>query len=145
MALKQQNFSTARSNFKAVFDIVAVRQQPLIVNRYQDEIFMISRQLQKDLLGCYVIPAEILPEEDGSVTIAVDILEMAVNGATREAAIDELITDLKMYAQDYMDRVGLFLQAPNRRSHFPFVLRVLLASDDEEIRQIVRWIDAAKV
>ena len=143
--IEKQNFSTARSNFKAVFDIVAVSQRPLIVNRYQDEIFMISRQLQKDLLGCYTVQAEVLPETDGSITIAVDTLELAVNAATKEAAEAELLSELKIYAEDYMNRINLFLQAPNRRGHFPYVLRVLMATNDEDLRQMVRWTDAAAV
>jgi len=32
-----------------------------------------------------------------------------------------------------MDRSQLFLQAPNRKSHFPYVLKVLLCDNDEEI------------
>ena len=141
----KQNFSTARNNFKTVFDTVAIQQRPLIVHRHRDEVFLISRRLQKELLAGIGLSAEVLPEENGSVTIAVDALEIAVNGGNREEAIQELLAELKRYAADYMERIQLFVNAPNRRAHLPFVLRIILADNDDEILQMVNWIDAAAV
>ena len=91
------------------------------------------------------LSAEVLPEENGSVTIAVDALEIAVNGDTREEAVQELLAELKRYAADYMERIQLFVNAPNRRAHLPFVLRIILADNDDEILQMVNWTDAAAV
>ena len=141
----KQNFSTARSNFKNVFDTVSIQQRPLIIHRHRDEVFLISRHLQKELLAGFTLTAEVLPEEDGSVTLAVDALEIAVNGVNREAAAQELIRELKLYAEEYLRRINLFVHAPNRRAHLPFVLRIMLADNDDEILQMVNWSDAAAV
>ena len=43
---------------------------------------------------------------------------------------------MKIYAEDYKDRIQLFLHAPNRRGHFPCILRIWLCDSDEEIRSL---------
>ena len=75
------------------------------------------------LLSCFSLKPEVITEDDNSVTLSLDQLEIYVNGNTLEEAIKTLIDDLKFYAQDYIQRSQLFLHAPNRRSHFPYVLR----------------------
>lgn len=82
-------------------------------------------------------------EEDASFTLALDQLELYANSNSLEAATLELIQDLKVYAQDYIERSQFFLQAPNRKSHFPYVLRVLLCENDEEIRGLLEFNDAS--
>lgn len=57
--------------------------------------------------------------------------------------LDRRVKYLKAYAQDYSARPQLFLQAPNRKSHFPYVLRVLLCENDEEIRGLLEFSDAS--
>jgi hypothetical protein len=89
------------------------------------------------LLANYSLKPEVLPEEDGSTTLALDQLEIYVNGKTTEDAINEFIEELKTYANDFIERSQLFLNAPNRRSHFPYILRVLLCDTNEEIRSLL--------
>ncbi len=59
--------------------------------------------------------AQVIHEADGSVTVAVDRLEWAVNAPTQEAAV----------------------RAPNRRAHFPYALQILQAATDERVRQML--------
>jgi len=89
------------------------------------------------LLSHFSLKPKIILENDNSVTLALDQLELYVNGNTFEEAVDILIDDLKFYAQDYIQRSQLFMHAPNRRSHFPYVLRVLLCENDEEVRNLL--------
>ena len=89
------------------------------------------------MLKAYRIRPEVLPEEDGSVTLALDELELAVNAPTLEEAVKELAEELKLYARDYLERLPLFLNAPNRRGHFPYVLQVWLCETEEEIASLL--------
>ena len=79
--------------------------------------------------------AQVIHEDDGSVTVAVDRLEWAVNAPSQEAAVRELIQDLRQYAEDHVTRAELYLRAPNRRGHFPYVLQILQAATDERVRR----------
>ena len=93
--------------------------------------------MQKELLEEYRLKPKKLSENDGSITLALDEIELYVNADTIEDAVRELIQDLKIYAQDYIRRPQLFLNAPNRRSHFPYILRVLLCDNDDEVKALL--------
>jgi hypothetical protein len=136
--LEEVKFTSARSSLSDLFDQVWHRFLPAVVKRHQaEEVLLVRRDLQEDILRAYAFKPEVLHEEDGSVTLAIDELELAVNAPTLEEAIQELIREIKIYAEDYKDRIQLFLHAPNRRGHFPYVLRVWLCDSDEEIRSLL--------
>ena len=47
-----------------------------------------------------------------------------------------MIRAIRDYANDYYDEFTLWSKAPNRQGHIPYVLKVLI-STDEEIRECV--------
>jgi antitoxin YefM len=112
-----------------IYDSVWHRYHPVIINRRQNEqIIVLRRELQQDILQAYHFKPEILPEEDGAVTATLNDLDIAVNAQNRITELNKLVKDLKLYALDYMDRSQLFLNAPNRKRHFPYVLRITLCT-----------------
>jgi hypothetical protein len=136
--LDELQFTDARKEFTSMYNEVFNSYKPVIIKRKQtEEVLVLRTDLQKMLLSNFTLKPEILHEEDGSVTLALDILEIYVNGDTLDKAIIELVQDLKNYAQDFIDRSQLFMNAPNRKSHFPYVLRILLCENDEEIRSFL--------
>lgn len=136
--LTEVNFTEARNDFSSLYDQVFNAFKPAIINRKKTEqVLLLRADLQKMLLSCFSLKPEVITEDDNSVTLSLDQLEIYVNGNTLEEAIKTLIDDLKFYAQDYIQRSQLFLHAPNRRSHFPYVLRILLCNNDEEIRSLL--------
>jgi hypothetical protein len=136
--LTEINFTNARKTFTDIYDSVWHRYLPVIINRHQDEeVLLLRRELQQEILKAYRLLPEILPEKDGSVTAAINELDIAVNKPTLEEAVNELVKELKIYAQEYIDRLQLFLNAPNRKGHFPYVLRVLLCENDQEVKSLL--------
>jgi hypothetical protein len=109
----------------------------LIRRKGREEALLLRREHLEALLEPFVVRAQVLLEDDGTTTIAVDELEWAVNAPTREEAARELVADLRRYATDYLSRAPIFLRAPNRRAHFPYVLRILLAATDDQVRQML--------
>lgn len=136
--LEELKFTEARGGFSALYSRVFNHYRPVIIRRRQaEEVLVLRADLQKLLLEKYRLKPEVIREEDGSVTLALDELELYANGRTVEEATQELVQDLKFYAQDYLERSQLFINAPNRRAHFPYILRVLLCDSDEEIRSLL--------
>ncbi|KKM10609.1 exoribonuclease R [Clostridiales bacterium PH28_bin88] len=136
--LAELQFTEARKEFSALYNEVFNSYRPMIIKRKQtEEVVVLRTDLQKMLLSGFSLKPEVLHEADGSITLALDQLDIFVNAASLEEAIKELIEDVKTYAQDYMQRSQLFINAPNRRPHFPYVLRVLLCENDEEIRGLL--------
>lgn len=108
-----------------------------MLTEINQEVILLRRELQQEILKAYRLKPEILLEEDGSVTIALNEIDIAVNEPNQNKAIDELVKELKIYAQDYLDRLQLFLNAPNRKGHFPYILRVSLYDSVQEIKSIL--------
>ena len=136
--LSELQFTEARNQFSTLYDSVFNSFNPTIVKRKQTEqVALLRVDLLKMVLADYKLNPEIIKEDDGSITLALDSLEIYANNSTLDLAACDLIEDLKVYSQDYMDRSQLFLQAPNRKSHFPYVLKVLLCDSDTEIRALL--------
>ena len=136
--LSELQFTEARNQFSTLYDSVFNSFSPAIIKRKKTEqVALLRVDLLKMILNDYKLNPEIIHEEDSSITLALDSLEIYTNNSTIDLAAKDLVEDLKIYAQDYMERSQLFLQAPNRRSHFPYVLKILLCDNDEEIRTIL--------
>jgi PHD/YefM family antitoxin component YafN of YafNO toxin-antitoxin module len=136
--LSELQFTEARNQFSNLYDSVFNSFNPAIVKRKQTEqVAMLRVDLLKMVLEDYKLNPEIIKEVDGSITLALDSLEIYANNSTLDLAVNDLVEDLKIYAQDYLDRSLLFFHAPNRKPHFPYVLRILLCNNDEEIRTIL--------
>jgi hypothetical protein len=52
-------------------------------------------------------------------------------GETVDEALDDLLTELRAYAQRFFDRSGPHMQS-DRREHGPWLLRVALTPADEQ-------------
>lgn len=136
--LQEHQFSEARRQFSALYDSIYNALKPAIIRRGREqEVLLLRKDMLKSVLEKFTLKAEALEEDDGSTTLALDELDIAVNAPTLEEALKELVKELKVYAQDYLDRAQLFLNAPNRRHHLPYVLRIALCSSDEEIKGLV--------
>jgi len=135
--LSELQFTEARNQFSTLYDSVFNSFNPTIINRKQKEqVALLRVDLLKMVLEDYKLNPEVIQEEDDSITLALDSLELYSNSSTLDLAAIDLIEDLKLYSKDYMDRSQLFLQSPNRKSHFPYVLKVMLCENDDEIRTL---------
>ena len=142
--LSELNLTDARKEFSSLYDQVFNSFKPTIIRRKKfEEVLVLRVDQQKMLLVNYSLKPDIIKEDDGSITLALDNLEIFSNSLSLEDAINELIEDLKVYASDYLQRSQLFLNAPNRKSHFPYILRVLLCNSDKEIRDLLELSNAS--
>ncbi|NMA68022.1 MAG: exoribonuclease R [Desulfitobacterium sp.] len=136
--LTELQFTDARKQFSALYDSVFNSFNPAIIKRKNtEEVALLRVDLLQMILEDYKLIPEVLQEDDGSITLALDVLEIYVNNSTLELATKDLVEDLKEYAQDYSNRPQLFLHAPNRAHHFPYVLRIMLCENDDEIRTMI--------
>ena len=136
--LSELQFTDARNHFSTLYDSVFNSFNPTIIKRKQTEqVALLRVDLLKMVLEDYKLNPEVIQEDDGSITLALDSLEIYANNSTLDLAAKDLVEDLKIYAKDYMDRSQLFFHSPNRKPHFPYVLKTLLCDDDLEIRTLL--------
>ncbi len=98
---------------------------------------LLSNAQVLSLLSDYSIKAVFQSEEDGSITATLDGFDLVINASDREEAITRLAEELVEYAMEYYDQFQLYFNAINRKQHFPYVLRVLLAEDLNEVKALI--------
>jgi hypothetical protein len=75
--------------------------------------------------GCGFNP-EVL-EEPGAVSIWLPELALYGRGPSLDAAKADLLDEVCDYVDEYLREAHAYLRAPNRRRHFPYIVKALLA------------------
>lgn len=123
-----------RKNWSSICDKVS-RVCPEIIKRTHDLMFLIS---QNDMLAILVhvkYGVASYLEENGSVTVVSDEMDLAENAETEEAALDALAGSILEYAHEYYSNYRLYSNAPNRKSHLPYITKAILLDNAKSIRE----------
>ena len=78
-----------------------------------------------------VYQVTVYTEDDGSITLSMDDMDLAVNAPSKEAAIKALCRDMVEYAEEYRKEFAVYSAAPNRAAHAPLVEEILTATPQE--------------
>lgn len=106
--------------------------KPALVKRNRDIIAVLSFDLLEFILKEYKLTVEVKKETDNSYTGVLNEIDLMVNGDDLESLKTEMANELLQYSEEYMNEFALYYGSPNRKNHFPYVYRVVLASDDIE-------------
>ena len=138
--LAEMKFTEARNQFTSVIDRVQSLSPVVIKPRKQSEspTFLMNEALVHELLQGVRFEVNVFREEDGSITLGVDELELYVNGESEEDAFEQLAEDAIYYAQEYMKEPNRYFNAPNRRHHFPYLFKVLLCDNKAEVKRLLK-------
>ena len=78
-----------------------------------------------------VFQVTVYTEDDGSITLSMDDMDLVVNAPSKEAAIKALCRDMVEYAEEYRKEFAAYSAAPNRAAHAPLVEEILAATPQE--------------
>jgi len=104
--------------------------KPAFIMRNRDKIAVLSGELLEFILKEYNLTVNISIEEDGSYTGSFNEIDIASNSPDLETLKVKLAQELMEYAEEYMNEFKLYFNSPNRKNHFPYIYRVLLAGND---------------
>ena len=91
----------------------------------------------ENILAQFEFTAEEFTEDNGSVTLSLNEIDLIENGKNKEEAINKMAAGILEYSQDYYNDFDFWYSAPNRRSHLPYVLKALLLNDVEKIGGLI--------
>lgn len=126
------NATDVRRDWSAVMENV-IREKPQFIKRTRDYMVLSDVKLFESLLLAYQFTADKFIEEDGSVTLSLRELDLAENAPTEEEARKLLGKSILDYAEDFYNEFALWSNAPNRKSHVPYVLKALIIDDTIKI------------
>ena len=106
--------------------------KPALIKRNRDIIAVLSIDLIEFILKEYIITVDVRREEDGSYTGILNEIDLMANAADMESLELELAKELIEYSEEYINEFRLYYNSPNRKNHFGYIYRTMLASDDIE-------------
>jgi antitoxin YefM len=131
--------SDVRQNFSEYVDIV-IHDHPVFVARHRHLFAWFNPEQIAMLLDGVTFHTEVDVDENGEYIATVqEIDDLVVRGETRETALRNMAKLMADYAEEYLtSSFKLFFNAPNRRSHFPLVLKIAL---QDSLDGVVRLLD----
>ena len=134
--MQTMNATDVRKDWSTIMDSVS-RKRPLFIKRTRDYMMLASKEDVSTMLSYlkYQVREEVEP--DGSITLTTDDMDLIVNAKTEEAAKKLMAEEISEYAEEYFDCYELYHNAPNRRAHFPFVMKALIANSIEEVEEAI--------
>ncbi len=130
--IEVMNATDVRRDWSAVVDNT-VRTKPQFFKRTRDYIFLSDLRFMEELLKGYSYSALRMDEEDGSVTLALNEIDLVENGRDEAEAREKLAKAILEYAEDYYNDFSYWSSAPNRRAHIPYVFKALFIGDIHKI------------
>ena len=130
------NATQVRKSWSEVVDSV-VREKPAFIKRTRDCMMLSDIGLIEKLLDAYIFNAELLIEDNGSVTISLDEIDIVENGINEYDAINKMAFAILEYAEDYYNDFNYWYSSPNRKAHLPYVMKALILNDINKIGGII--------
>ena len=132
-----ESATEVRKDWSSFFD-KAVREKPVFIKRTRDRAILADLRFVSLLLESYSFICEKYVEEDGSVTLSLDVLDIVENAATEQEAKSELAKSILDYAKDFYEDYDYWSSAPNRKGHVPYVFKALLLNDTGKIGELIQ-------
>jgi len=126
------NSTDVRRDWSLVIDDV-VRQKPKFIKRTRDYMILSDLNLFENILDVYKFTAQKFIEDDGSVTLSLNEIDLIENAPAEAEAKILLAQAILQYAQDYYNEFQQWSVAPNRKSHIPYVLKAIIIDDVQKI------------
>ncbi len=132
-----------RKEWSAACDMV-VREKPIFFKRTRDHIWMSNMDVMRQILDAYGFSAQRLIEDDGSVTLSLNEIDIVENGKDEAEALGLLGEAILEYSEDYYKEFSLYSNAPNRKAHIPYVFKALIIGDGKTIGGMIKCQDSEK-
>ena len=125
-----------RKEWSAACDSV-IHNKPKFIKRTRDRMWFSNLEIMEEILKVYKFTAESFIEEDGSVTLSLNEIDLIENGANEQEARLNLGKAILEYATDYYNEYELYSHTPNRKHHIPYIFKALIMDNPKQIGEEV--------
>jgi len=131
-----KNATDVRKEWSSVIN-GAIRVRPQFIRRTREEMVLINLHHLETVLDAYKYTARKIVEDDGSVTLSLNEIDLAENGTDESEVKYALAESILEYAEDYYDNFPLYNMSPNRKDHVPYVLKALILNNPEMVSGLI--------
>ena len=131
------NATDVRKNWSEVSESV-IREKPKFIKKTRDYMILSNMEFMYEILKGYSFTADKYIEEDGSVTLSLNELDLVENGENEKEAVNILAKSILEYATDFYAEFNLWSSAPNKKCEIPYVFKALILDDIEKIGECIK-------
>ena len=134
-----ENSSDVRNNFSEFIDSV-VRDRPGFMTRNnRDMLTTLNLEHLAVLMEPLQFHASVQQDENGDfVATLEEINDLIAVGTNTDESLTVLAQDLMDYAEEYLTvSFRMYFNAPNRRSHFPYVLKIATQDSVDDVKRLI--------
>lgn len=124
--------TNVRKEWSAVCDSV-IHEKPKFIKRTRDKMWFSNLETMSEILEAYTFTAEKFQENDGSVSLSLNEIDLVENGKNEEEARLNMGTTILDYANEYYAEYEVYSHAPNRKEHIPYIFKALIMDSAEKI------------
>ena len=134
------NATDVRKNWSLFCDGV-IREKPRFIKKTRDYMLLSNMEFINELLLGYLFTANKYIEDDGSVTLSLNELDLVENGRDEAEALHHLSGAILEYATDFYNEFHVWSVAPNKKAEIPYVFKALVLDDISKIGECIRCLD----
>lgn len=132
--------TAVRREWSSVCDSV-IHEKPKFIKRTRDMMWFSSLETLTDILQAYQFTAERYLEEDGSITLSLNEIDLVENGKDEADARLKLGEAILEYSLDYYNDYETYSHSPNRKKHIPYIFKALIIDDSRKIGDMLQCLD----
>ena len=129
------NATKVRNEWSSVVESV-IREKPAFIKKTRDYLFLSDMYVLEKILSAYSFHAKILPENDGTVTLALDEIGLTENAPDLPGAVSALSKAILEYSEDFFKEFAYWSRG-NGESHIPYVIKALILNDINKIGELI--------
>ena len=129
------NATNVRNEWSSIVDSV-IREKPTFIKRTRDYMFLAEISLIENLLSAYNFSADEFIEDDGSVTLSLNEIDLVENGKNKDEALFNMAKSILEYSEDYYNDFP-YWAVGNRKAHIPYVFKALIINNVEKIGELI--------
>jgi hypothetical protein len=135
--LTSLDFSRAKSALSDVMTQVVHEHSPRLVSRHRgkERMVLVRAEDLADYLDSFRFDPQVVID-GGEVTVELEDLGVLGFGETVEAAMEDLVGELRAYARRFFERSAFYLQT-DRARHAPWLLRFALTAPESQLGLLV--------
>jgi len=133
---KRISITQARREMGPLFSEVVVDHRPALIERQSRAGVFVGVDEAIGLLSPYEFHTEVF-FEPGAVSFWVPELALFGRGPNYEEAGEDLVAEVRDYIDEYWSEIESYRNAPNRASHFPYLMRAHLADRHGDLLDVL--------
>jgi len=131
------NATDVRKKWSEVSESV-IREKPTFIKKTRDYMMLSNMEFVNTLLSVYEFTAKKFVEDDGSITLSLNEIDLVENAPSENEAISVLASSILEYAVDFYNEFSLWASAPNKKSEIPYVFKALILDDTVKIGECIK-------